>query len=447
MASTKSKKTIEAVVVEEKPVKSTVSTNNVRSNDEILNEMSSVTPSTKIDEEIVNGATAMVQASKTKNGVGMLNRISDDGEINLSALTEAEAKECREIGKRLNVHDVATIQDFGNDLLKVMNDSSKSLMKESRQAKVGDDTKGVINEIMSQLSQIDLDDIKAPNAWQRFIRKVPVLNKLFYSIDRFLANYDNIETQVEKCNDKLEQVQLIALRDNTRLQHDFDETTKYITVLEKLIVAAKMKSQEMETGLELMRADRESHKAIEIQDMENYKHELDKRITKMLGWRLTFTQSLFRIRDIQRANIANSNEVHDTVQSMMPMFRQQIAQATALYNLEQGVKANRAFKEGFNQILAQNASKTHDLAVAVMKETEDPGITMETLRHNQEQLIRTMHDIKEIWDQGEKTRKENEIQIAKMHAELDNLALSMDGKYNPATTTTSAEAIEAKYTN
>lgn len=430
-------KTIEATIIEEAPV------TNVRSDEEILSEMSSSAPSSAVKEMLNDGANALVASSKANGAKSVLNRISDKGEINLTALTDEEARECREIGKRLDVHDANSISNFGNDLLKVMDESSKKLLESSRQVKVGDETKGVINDIMSQLSQIDLDDIKAPNAWQRFIRKVPVLNKLFYSIDKFLANYDSIEKQVQKCEEKLEAVQLIALRDNTRLQHDFDDTTKYITVLEKLIVAAKMKSQEMERGLEIMRSNPESHKAIEIQDMENYKHELDKRITKMLGWRLTFTQSLFRIRDIQRANIANSNEVHDTVQSMMPMLRQQLSQATALYNLEQGVKANRAFKEGFNKILTQNADAAHDLSVAVMKETEEGDVTMETLRHNQERLVQTMREVKEIWDQGEKNRKANELEVARMHAELDGLAMTMSGK---EVETTSAEAIEAKYT-
>lgn len=416
---------------------------NVRSDAEILEEMSSATPSTKLDEEIVSGANSMVRAASAKQKVGVLNRISEKGEINLSGLTETEIKECREIGKKLNVHDVTTVVNFGNDLLKVMDDSSKSLLAASRQDRVGEETKGIMNDIMHQISQIDLDDIKAPSAWQRFIRKIPVLNKMFYSIEKFLASYDTIEQQVKKCGEKLEAVQAIALRDNTQLQSDFDNTTKYITVLEKLIVAAKIKSQEMETGIELMKAHPEEHDAISIHDMENYKHELDKRITKMLTWRLTFTQSLFRIRDIQRANIANSNEVHDTVQSMMPMLRQQLAQASALYNLEQGVKANRVFKEGFNRILTQNADSAHDLAVEVMRETENTGITMETLRHNQERLVQTMIDVKAIWDEGEKKRKENELEVAKMHEQLENLAVNMNDK----TANVSAESIASKYLN
>ena len=68
---------------------------------------------------------------------------------------------------------------------------------------------------------------------------------------------------------------------------------------------------------------------------------------------------------------------------------------------------------------------------------------METLRHNQERLVQTMREVKEIWDQGEKNRKANELEVARMHAELDGLAMTMSGK---EVETTSAEAIEAKYT-
>lgn len=344
-------------------------------------------------------------------------------------------------GEKLNVHDVSSITNFGADLQKVMNENSKHLLASSRQVHIGDETQEVINNMMSQISQIDLDEIKAPTPLARFIRKIPVLNKLFFSVKRFLEKYDNIEKQVMTCQEKLEAVQVIALRDNTRLQSDFDDTVKYIKILEKLIVAAKMKSQEMETGIKMMKSEPEKFSAIQIQDMENFKHELDKKISNMLTWRLTFTQSLFRIRDIQRTNIAHSNEIHETIQSMMPMLRQQISQATALYNLEQGVKAGKAVKEGFNKVLQQNADAAHKLAVEVAKETESTNITMETLRHNQDKLVQTMRDVKKVWEDGERARKDNDLAVAKMHAELDTIAKGIE-----TITTSSAAAIENKYT-
>ena len=412
---------------------------NIRSNDEIIAEMSSDHINTHLDEAMSHGVKAIV--TKGESPKGIINRISDNGEINLSNLTEQEIRECMAFGEKLDVHDVTSISNFGSDLQKVMNDSSKTLLAASRQVHVGTEMQQTIDNMMDQISQIDLDEIKAPSAFVRFVRKIPVLNTMFFSIKKFLDKCDNIEKKVIECEEKLNAVQVIALRDNTRLQGEFDDTVKFIKILEKLIVAAKMKSQEVETGLGIMKSEPEKYTGIQIQDMENFKHELDKKISNMLTWRLTFTQSLFRIRDIQRSNIAHANEVHETVESMMPMFRQQISQATALYNLKQGIMASRAVKEGFNRVLQQNADAAHDLAVKVAKETEENTITMETLRHNQEKIVQTMVDLKKVWDDGERARKENDAQVAKMHVELERISSGIQDQ--PAT---SAAAIENKYT-
>jgi uncharacterized protein YaaN involved in tellurite resistance len=278
----------------------------------------------------------------------------------------------------------------------------------------------------------------------RFMRKIPILRGLVSSIEKFMAEYKTIESTVEQVEKKLEAAQVIALRNNTLLQHDFEDTLKYNAILEKLIIAAKLKNEELNRALEIMKADPSQYSAIEISDVENFRHDLDKKIGNMLTWRTNFSQSLFRIRDIQRANLTLSNDIRDTIQNMMPQFRQQLAQAQALYELSQGVKATQSVKEAFNKVLTQNADAAHDLAVEVAEMSEQSDITMETLEHNQERIIATMNDVKRCWEEGNQRRKEEEARSAEMIRQLEMTAAGID--MDDTVATTSAEAIEAKYT-
>jgi len=370
-----------------------------------------------------------------------LKRINDNGEVNMSGITEKELAEYVAIGKKLDVHDKMSVSNYGAELSEQLNRSTKELMARGTSTKLGDETREIMKEISSKLMTIDLDDIKRPNAFVRFVRSVPLLNKIFFSVKAFISKYENLEKDVEKMQDKLHAAQAIALRDNTELEQRFQDTLAYIAVLEKLIIAAKLKSEEYGKALEVMESQPDKYSAIDIHDTRNFKHELDKRIESMLTWHLSFNQSLFRIRDIQDANIAHSNSISQDIDNMMPQLRDQLHQAIVLYNLEQGLKAHEVMIDGFNEILTHNADATHDLKVRVTKMTEEPSIKLETLKHNQEKIKETTADCLRIIDEAAKKRIENEREMAKMRAELDSMLSGVPvGK-----TVESAAAIEAKY--
>lgn len=376
--------------------------------------------------------------SQTK---AITKRIADGGVINVSNLSQEEVEEYRAIGSKLDVRDKMSVSNYGSELSEQLNRSTKDLMKRGTSTKLGDETKLIMKDISSKLSSIDLDEIKRPNWFVRTIREIPLLNKVFFSVQKFINKCETLEKDVENMQDKLHAAQAIALRDNTELEQRFQETISYIDVLEKLIVAAKIKSDEYGQALEIMETNPSNYSAITIHDTKNFKHELDKKIESMLTWHLSFNQSLFRIRDIQDANISHSNSISQDIDNMMPMLRDQLQQAIYLYNLEQGLKAHEVMVDGFNEILAHNADATHDLKVRVTKMTESPTLKIETLKHNQEKIKETTRDCLRIMDEAAKQRLDNEREMAKMRAELDSMMTGI-----PMTDfVESAAAIEAKY--
>ena len=377
--------------------------------------------------------------AKTKT----LATIVDTGQIDISSLSEDDKHELIAIGSKLNVHDISTVTNFGSELQKAMNDTSKALLSTSRTSKVGSETEAILKEMMSKISEIDISEIKAPNKIEKVLRRITIINKLFNSVEKFMAKYDSLETTVEKCEDNLHAVNIKAKSDNKMLQSQFDDTNDYISLLEKFIVAGKNKSNELQIVIDEMEAHSDQYTPIQISDMKDFKHDLDLRLTNMLTWRTTFMQSLYRIREIQKANISLSNNVQQTIDNMMPMLRHQLSEAVALYNLKQGVQVVDTVQKGFNDILAHNADMTHDAVVAVREQTENTVVRMETLRHTQERLVATMRDAQKICEEGAAKRREQEKELAKMNIEIENLAVGAEGKIIASRPT--AKSIEAKY--
>ena len=410
-----------------------------RTTDAVIEEITGNTTAVTVAD--TNKAVAKILEAKKEKKAGAIRRINDDGVVNMNDITQKEMEEYHAIAKKLDVHDKMSISNYGAELSEQLNRSTKDLMQRGTSTKLGEETQSIMKDISSKLTTIDLDDIKKPNWLVRTIRQVPLLNKLFFSVKKFISKYESLEKDVQLMQDKLHAAQAVALRDNTELEKRFQDTLAYIDVLEKLIVAAKIKSEEYGKALEVMEADPDKYTAIAIHDTRNFKHELDKRIESMLTWHLSFNQSLFRIRDIQDANIAHSNSIAQDIDNMMPQLRDQLHQAIVLYNLEQGLKAHEVMVDGFNEILTHNADATHDLKVRVTKMTEKPSIKLETLKHNQEKIKETTMDCLKAIDEAAKERANNEREMAKMRAELEDM---MSG-VSPDKREASAAAIEAKY--
>ena len=426
--------------VAEKPKKARKkASSNLRPSDAVLSEITE-RKSTVSD---TSAAVSTILKGKNTNKTTSLRRINDNGDVNMTDITAEELAEYQAIGKKLDVHDKMSISNYGAELSAQLNRSTKDLLARGTQTKLGDETQSIMKQISSKLVTIDLDEIKRPNWFVRTVREIPLLNKLFFSVKAFIAKYEGIEKDVELMQEKLHAAQAVALRDNTELEKRFQDTIAYIDVLEKLIVAAKIKEEEYGQALEIMEANPDKYSAIDIHDTRNFKHELEKRIENMITWHLSFNQSLFRIRDIQDANIAHSNSISQDIDNMMPMLRDQLQQAIYLYNLEQGLKAHEVMIDGFNEILTHNADATHDLKVRVTKMTENPTIKLETLKHNQEKINQTYYDCLKVQEEAAKKRIENEREMAKMRADLESM---MSGVPQDGIEAKSAAAIEAEYT-
>ena len=421
--------------VAEKPKRTRKTT---RTTEAVINE---ITESKTTVADAGREVAKILDSKKDKKTSVIRKRINDDGVVNLSSIGQKEMEEYQAIAKKLDVHDKMSISNYGAELSEQLNRSTKDLMHRGASAKLGDETQSIMKDIRAKLMTIDLDEIKRPNWFVRTIRQIPLLNKVFFSVQAFISKYENLEKDVQVMQDKLHAAQAVALRDNTELEQRFQDTLAYIDVLEKLIVAAKIKSEEYGKALEVMEAEPDKYSAIAIHDTKSFKHELDKRIESMLTWHLSFNQSLFRIRDIQDANIAHSNSIAQDIDNMMPQLRDQLHQAIVLYNLEQGLKAHEVMIDGFNEILTHNADATHDLKVRVTKMTESPSLKLETLKHNQEKIKETYADCMRIIDDAAKQRLDNEREMAKMRDDLSSMlsGVKTDRRIE------SAEAIEAKY--
>lgn len=349
--------------------------------------------------------------------------IDDNGNINISAISEEDKKRYSQLTRNLVVTDINSISNYGSDIQNVMGKYSNDFLTAVRTPQSGE-IGTLITDLLSELDYIDVDELKEPSALTKVIRKIPILNKLVKSVDKILNKYDSIAENVDTISKKIAVTRLSSLRDNNALQTMFENNIIYGKQIEDLIVAGKIKLDEVNSTLNKMMENQDQYEPHQIQDVQEFAHNLERRLSDMMALRYVIKQSLPQIRTVQYNNIAIADKAQSIISTTIPVWKNQLSIAVALHNQKANIEAHRKITETTNTILKKNAEMLRQNSTDVARENERSVIDIETLRDTTRQLIDTIKEVKQIHEEGAAKRKAAEEEILKIESELDTNMIS-----------------------
>jgi len=359
------------------------------------------------------------------NGSTSLKRVDESGEINTSNLTPARKAYYKEIASVLNEKEMSTITSYGSDLQRAMSSYSSDFLKQSFDSKAGIESAQLISNLLGELHEVDINDLEAPNAVKRFLRRIPGLKKLVISVEQIKAKYNTIEKNIDGIVKKLEATRQIAIRDNNLLQKQFENNCDYVDQLEDLIVAGKMKSEELGTLIDDMKSRSNEYEEYQISDIEEYKNALDKRLTDLIALRYAFKQSLTQIRIIQRTNIMHANNTESQIAMTIPLWKNQLSLAVALYDQKQAIEIGTKVTDTTNELFRKNAEMMKVQAIEVAKQSQRMVLDVETLRKSTQELVATVEGVQKAQKEGAEKRAAAEAEIAKLEKEMHMKAIGV----------------------
>lgn len=359
------------------------------------------------------------------NGNTSLKRVDESGEINTSNLTPARKAYYKEIASVLNEKEMSTITSYGSDLQRAMSSYSSDFLKQSFDSKAGIESAQLISNLLGELHEVDIDDLEAPNAVKRFLRRIPGLKKLVVSVEQIKAKYNTIEKNIDGIVKKLEATRQIAIRDNNLLQKQFENNCDYVDQLEDLIVAGKMKSEELDALIKDMKERSTEYEEYQISDIDEYKNALDKRLTDLIALRYAFKQSLTQIRIIQRTNIMHANNTESQIALTIPLWKNQLSLAVALYDQKQAIEIGTKVTDTTNELFRKNAERMKVQAIEVAKESQRMVLDVETLRKSTQELVATVEGVQKAQKEGAEKRAAAEAEIAKLEKEMHMKAIGV----------------------
>ena len=368
-------------------------------------------------EAELNGETEIANVPKT--------RLSDTGEIDVNLIPAQKKAYYNEIAKVLDEKDLTSIASYGSDLQRAMDTYSSDFLKQSFNSNNSIESAQLISNLLGELHEVNIDDLEAPSALKRFLRKIPGLRRLVVSVEQIKAKYDTIEKNIDGIVQKLETARQISIRDNNNLQKQFENNVDYVEQLGELIIAGKIKSQELEKLIEDMKANSEEYDDYQISDVEEYKNSLDKRLTDLTMLRYAFKQSLTQIRIIQRTNIMNANNTEQQIAMTIPLWKNQLSLAVALYDQKQTLEISSKVADTTNEIFKKNAEMMKTQAIEVAKQNQRTVIDIETLRKTTSDLLATVEGVQKAQLEGAQKRAAAEQELFKLEKQMSQTAIGV----------------------
>ena len=336
---------------------------------------------------------------------------------------EQEAK-ARDLASKIDVTKGETVLNYGADAQKQLGVFSQNMLTKVQSqdtGAVGD----ALTSLMTRLNEANPDELKAEN--NNIFRKI--FGRVKRSIYEITAKYQKIGAQIDTIANRLETSQQGLLNDNKLLDELYDQNKAYFDALNIYIEAAILKIAEFneKTIPEAAKAAEAANDQMAIQqvnDLKQFASRLEKRAYDLQLARQITIQQAPQIRLIQNTNQALAEKIQASVNTAIPLWKNQVAIALTLLRQKNAVTAQRQVSETTNDLLKKNSEMLKISSIETAKENERGVVDIETLTQTQNDLIDTLKQTLQIQQDGRLKRQNAEKQLVQLEGELKQQLLN-----------------------
>lgn len=335
-------------------------------------------------------------------------------------LSTAELQKAKDYALTLRDNRQNTITNYGKDVQNEMTKFTDEVLLNVKNKDTGEIGESLRNLVVS-LDSADPEKMVNSN---RGIRRF--FNKLRLSVFEMTAKYQEVSVQIDQVTERLKAQEASLLEDNAILDQMYQVNLDYYKSLNVLIVGGQLRSAEMQNEIEEKQAVLDEQAADQMQyqvlrDLKDQKDRLEQRVNDLLLTREITIQQAPQIKLIQNANSILSEKIHSSINTAIPLWKNQVGIAISLLRQKNALEAQEAVADATNELLKKNSSMLRQQTVDVVKATQRGVVDVETLKATQADLVATLQEVMTVQQEGEQKRKN-------VKAELDILENNFQAK-------------------
>lgn len=340
-----------------------------------------------------------------------------------SSMTPEEKKMIDDFVSQIDLKKSNQILQYGVGAQKKIANFSESTLnnvKTKDLGEIGEMLSGVVTELKS--FDVDEDEKGFFGLFKKSSNKLTAMK----------AKYDKAEVNVNKICESLEKNQIQLLKDIAMLDKMYDLNKTYYKELSMYVLAgkkklAKVNEEELPVLMEKSTASGQPEDAQAVNDMIAICNRFEKKIHDLELTRMISIQMAPQIRLVQGNDTIMAEKIQSTIVNTIPLWKSQMVLALGVTHSGQAAKAQREVTDMTNELLRKNAEILKIATIDTAKESERGVVDIETLHITNESLISTLDEVMHIQAEGRQKRKEAEIELNRIEAELKKKLLEMRG--------------------
>lgn len=378
-------------------------------------------------DDLLNNPFTTPVGSLTQTQQNEINVLKDQqkAERLVDKLPDERKVQAQELAAKIDVTDQQGVITYGAVAQQKLSEFSQSMLNHVQAADIGP-VGDSLTDLMYRLNEANPDDLRAGegNVFKRMFGKVK------QSIYEITAKYQKIGAQIDKIAVKLDKEKDGLLKDNLMLEQLYHKNKDYFDALNLYIAAGELKMEELQTKIipEAVEKAQTTGDQMDVQIVNDYNQfldRLDKRTHDLRLARQITIQQAPQIRLIQNTNQALAEKIQASVNTAIPLWKNQVVIALTLLRQKDAVTAQRQVSETTNELLKKNSEMLKVSAIETAKENERGIVDIETLQKTQNDLVETIQQTLQIQREGKEKRRAAEVELGHMEADLKQRLLEL----------------------
>jgi uncharacterized protein YaaN involved in tellurite resistance len=346
----------------------------------------------------------------------------------IDKLPEDRQKQARELAAQIDTSDSQAVLSYGVAAQQKLGEFSHTMLNHVQAQDIGP-MGDSLTELMYRLNEASPSELEARDS--NIFRKM--FGKVKQSVYEVTAKYQKIGAQIDKIAVKLDKEKNGLLQDNLMLEQIYNKNKDYFDALNIYIAAGEVKIEELEMvtipeAMKVAEASGDQMDAQIVNDLNQFVDRLEKRTYDLKLARQITIQQAPQIRLIQNTNQALAEKIQASINTAIPLWKNQVAIALTLLRQKDAVTAQRQVSQTTNDLLAKNSEMLKISAIETAEENERGIVDIETLQKTQNDLIETIQETLRIQKEGKEKRRNAEIELSVMEEDLKNKLLEMSNQ-------------------
>ncbi|MDQ3393698.1 MAG: toxic anion resistance protein [Bacteroidota bacterium] len=357
----------------------------------------------------------------------------EDKKLSIAENKELIQQKAVAIAKTIDPHKPESLGNFGVETQRKLGYYSNELLTKVK-VKDSGDAGAAINELLTQINMIRIDETESPNMFSRMVGGIPFLKNMVDKSKRLATQYNSISENVDDVVVKLEKTRQSIMKDSTTLEVMFNQAVEYIHEIRSVIAAGRIKIEELENNeIPRLQAEVETSNQDELavqrlSDMIAFKERLEKKVHDFTLSHTIAAQSMPQIRMIQSTNDVLAQKIQNSIVTVIPVWRQQVAIALGLEKQRKALEIQKKVTDTTNEMLLKNSELLKKNVVIAAEENERGIVDVETLKKVNRDMVETLDSVIKISEEGRRKRVEAVKELAIVQEELNNKILGTFGK-------------------